>query len=173
MEKLLQTGKVKAIGVSNFSKAQIERLIKNTSVVPAVHQIECHPWLQQKEFTQWHKDRGIHVTHYSPFGNQNEIYSGPGHLGKLIDSPELNEIGKKYGKTGAQVALAWGITQGHSVLPKSKTPKRIRDNLQGDFKLKDEDMKKIETINKKLRFNDSSAEFGMDFFSDLEGKNSV
>lgn len=66
---------------------------------------------------------------------------------------------------------AWGITQGHSVLPKSKTPSRIKANLEGDFKLSDEDMKKIEGINKKLRFNDSSESFGRDFFTDLEGKN--
>lgn len=105
MEKLLQTGKVKAIGVSNFSKAEIERLVSNCSVMPAVHQMELHPWLQQREFVEWHKAKGIHVTHYSPFGNQNEIYAGPKHLGKLIDEPLLNEIGKKYGKTGAQVAL--------------------------------------------------------------------
>lgn len=105
MEKLLQTGKVKAVGVSNFSKAEIERLVKNTSVVPAAHQLELHPWLQQRAFTQWHKEKGIYITQYSPFGNQNEIYSGPKQIGKLIEDPVLNEIGKKYGKTGAQVAL--------------------------------------------------------------------
>ena len=69
------------------------------------------------------------------------------------------------------IDIAWGITQGHSVLPKSKTPSRIKANLEGDFKLSVEDMKKIEGINKKLRFNDSSADFGRDFFTDLEGKN--
>jgi alcohol dehydrogenase (NADP+) len=73
----------------------------------------------------------------------------------------------------ADCVVAWGVTLGHSVLPKSKTPKRIQENLQGDFKLSDEDMKKIQTINKKLRFNDSSADFGMEFFKDLEGKGSI
>lgn len=66
--------------------------------------------------------------------------------------------------------IAWGITQGHSVLPKSKTPARIRANLEGDLKLSPEDMKTIETINKKYRFNDSSGVFGRQFFEDLEGK---
>jgi len=61
----------------------------------------------------------------------------------------LVEIGKKHNKTGAQIALAWGITKGHSVLPKSKTPSRIAANLEGDFKLPEEDMKKIESIDKK------------------------
>lgn len=64
MEKVMQKGKVKAIGVSNFSKAELERLIAETNVVPAAHQIECHPYLQQNSFTEFHKQKGIHVTQY-------------------------------------------------------------------------------------------------------------
>jgi alcohol dehydrogenase (NADP+) len=86
------------------------------------------------------------------------------------DDPVLVEIGEKYSKTGAQVALAWGIAHGHSVIPKSKTPSRIKSNLEGDFKLKAEDLKKIDAIDRKLRFNDSSKDFGYTFFADLEGK---
>jgi len=86
------------------------------------------------------------------------------------DDPVLVEIGKKYNKTGAQVALAWGIAQGHTVLPKSKTPSRIKANLEGDFKLDAEDMAKIEKIDKKARFNDASEGFGYKFFTDLDGK---
>ncbi|KAJ5249071.1 aldehyde reductase [Penicillium chermesinum] len=170
MEKLLKTGKTKAIGVSNCSKAEVERILQNASVVPAVHQMECHPWLQQREFTEWHKAKGIHVTHYSPFGNQNSLYGSKGGTGKLIEDPTLEAIGKQYGKNSAQVALAWGVTQGHSVLPKSKTPSRIKSNLEGDFKLSPSDMEKIYAINRKIRFNDSSGEFGRDFFEDLEDK---
>jgi len=170
MEQALKTGKTKAIGVSNCDKFEMERLVKNASVVPAVHQMECHPWLQQHEFTAWHRDNGIHVTHYSPFGNQNAIYGMKQEVGRLIDEPELAEIGKKYNKSAPQVTLAWGITLGHSVLPKSKTPSRIKSNLEGDFKLSPDDMKKIEKLNKKLRFNDSSGEFGREFFNGLEGK---
>ncbi|KAJ5370316.1 oxidoreductase [Penicillium cataractarum] len=149
MEKLLDTGKVKAIGVSNFSKAEMERLLKETSVVPAVHQMECHPWLQQ---------RGISFT------------DRRARLEKLINEPVLAEVGKQYDKSAPQVTLAWGVTQGHSVLPKSKTPSRIQSNLKGDFRLGPRDMEKIRYIDKKLRFNDSSGEFGRDFFTDLEGK---
>jgi diketogulonate reductase-like aldo/keto reductase len=107
MEQLLKTGKVKAIGVSNCDKSEMERLVKNSSIVPAVHQMECHPWLQQHDFTKWHRENGIHVTHYSPFGNQNSIYGekGKGGLGKLIEEPVLAEIGEQYNKTAAQVAL--------------------------------------------------------------------
>ena len=71
-----------------------------------------HPWLQQQSFDAWHKKHGIVLTQYSPFGNQNEIYDSGKSLPKLMDDPTLVEIGKKYNKTGAQVALAWGITKG-------------------------------------------------------------
>ena len=189
MEQLLKTGKARAIGVSNFNKSEMEHLIKNSSVVPAVHQMECHPWLQQHDFTEWNRSQGILVMHYSPFGNQNSLYAGkrPAHL---LDEPVLAEIGKPYNKSPSQVALgkcdlpgfslydtncscltAWAVTQGHAVLSKSKTPVRIRANLGGDFKLSPEDMKKIEKLNRKFRFNDSSNEFGRECFVGLEGKN--
>lgn len=119
MEKLLETGKAKAIGVSNFSKAEMERLLEHTSVVPAVHQMECHPWLQQRDFTQWHRSKGIHVTHYSPFGNQNAIYGVKGGAGKLIEEPLLVEIGKQYQKSAAQVALGECIGQEEALRARS------------------------------------------------------
>jgi len=81
-------------------------------------------------------------------------------MGKLIDDPVLAEIGKKYNKSGAQVALAWGISHGRSVIPKSKTDSRIKANLEGDFKLEAEDVKKIDGVDKQMRFNDPSANFG-------------
>lgn len=105
MEQLLKTGKAKAIGVSNFDKSEMERLIKNTSIVPAAHQLECHPWLQQRDFTEWHRKNGIHIIHYSPFGNQNALYSGKGEPTKLLEEPVLTEIGETYNKTPAQVTL--------------------------------------------------------------------
>lgn len=170
MEQMRQKGKTKAIGVSNFSKAELERLIAETNLTPAVHQIELHPYLQQPSFTAFHKQHGIHVTQYSPFGNQNEIYDSGKGMGKLMDDPVLVEIGEKHGKTGAQVALAWGIAKGHSVIPKSKTESRIKLNLEGDFKLPEEDVAKIDGIDKKLRFNDPSKSFGWEFYKDLDGK---
>ena len=117
MEKLQKSGKVKAIGISNFSKGEVERLLSKANIKPAAHQMEMHPYLVQKSFADWHKEQGIHITHYSPFGNQNPIYSGGENMGKLIDDPVLAEIGRKYNKNGAQVALAWGIAKGHSVIP--------------------------------------------------------
>jgi len=170
VEKLVKKGKARAIGISNFSRAEIEHLLKETTIVPAAHQLELHPWLQQADFAKFNQSKGIHITQYSPFGNQNDVYESGQHLGKLIEDPTLVEIGKKYKKTGAQVALAWGIAHGYSVIPKSKTPARIRENLEGDFKLEEEDVKRIDAIDKKLRFNDPSKAFGFEFYTDLDGK---
>lgn len=170
MEKLLKSGKTKAIGVSNFSKTQLTRILDEASVVPAAHQMELHPWLQQKEFVEFHKKHGIVITQYSPFGNLNEAYSSSSNLGKMIEEPVLVEIGKKYGKTGAHVALAWGISHGRSVIPKSKTPERIRSNLEGDFRLTDDELRQIDALDKKLRFCFLDAELGPKIFGDLDGR---
>ena len=105
MEQLLKTGKARAIGVSNFNKTEMEHLLKNTSIVPAMHQMECHPWLQQHGFTEWHRNKGIHVEHYSPFGNQNALYGEKSGPLKLLGEPVLAEIGEQYNKTPAQVVL--------------------------------------------------------------------
>lgn len=84
MERVLKTGKAKAIGISNFSRREVERVLEEGSVVPAAHQLECHPWLQQKEFVEWQKEKGIVIQHYSPFGNQNESYDKGKQFGKLM-----------------------------------------------------------------------------------------
>ncbi|KAI5296758.1 hypothetical protein KEM55_005646 [Ascosphaera atra] len=170
MEKLLDAGLVKAIGISNFAKHEVERVLKEANVVPAVHQLECHPWLQQKSFIDWHKSKGIHCTGYSALGNQNALYKQGSNIPPLIEDPTIKKIAEKHNKTPAQIALAWGVNNGHSVLVKSKTPSRIKENFESDFKLSDEDMKELYSIDKKRRFNDSSKEFGYDFFTDLDGK---
>jgi len=169
VEKLYKSGKAKAIGVSNFNQSELERVLKEGDVEPAVHQMELNPWLQQSAFVDWHKSKGIHVTAYSPFGNSNQIYDSPQGLGKTIEDPVLVDIGKKHQKSGAQVALAWGVSRGTSVIPKSKTEARIKQNLDSDFKLSEEEVQKISGINKKLRLNDPSDKFGWKFYQGLEG----
>ena len=173
MEKLVKSGKCRAIGISNFSKAELERLLGNCEIPPAAHQIELHPYLAQHSFCQFHADKGIHITQYSPFGNSNPTYSKGEDVQKLIDDPVLVEIGRKYGKNGAQVALAWGIAKGRSVIPKSKTAARIRANFESDWGtggLEEEDVRKVDGLDRRLRFNDPSARFGWEFYKDLEGK---
>ena len=86
MEKLVATGKTKAIGISNFSRGELETLLKETTIVPAAHQLELHPYLQQKEFCEFNKSKGILITQYSPFGNANPIYDKGKEVDKLIVS---------------------------------------------------------------------------------------
>ncbi|KAH0548404.1 hypothetical protein GP486_007956 [Trichoglossum hirsutum] len=171
MEKLLETGKTKAIGIANFSRAEVERLLKETSVIPAVHQMELHPWLQQKSFLEFHKSVGIHVVGYSPLGNQNKVYDQKeGKEGKLLDDPTLVAVGKKYGKNPAQIALGWGVNCGHSVIVKSKRPELVRSNFESDFEIKADDLQELQSIDKKMRFNDPSGGFGYNCLADLDGK---
>jgi diketogulonate reductase-like aldo/keto reductase len=137
--------------------------------------MEVHPLLAQKVFTKWHKTKGIHVTQFSPLANQNSFYrdvhwsNGRANRTHLIDEPILREIGKKYNKSAAQVALSWGINHGRSVIPKSVIPWQIAENLASDFKMDDEDVKKIDALDQKLRFNDPSEEYRWKLYSDLEG----
>lgn len=175
MEKLLGTGKVKAIGVSNFSKGEIETLLREGSVAPAVHQMEGHPYLQQKDFNAWLRAKGIHVTQFSPLGNLNSFYrevswsKTQSHMDRIIDHPILQELAAKYKKTPVQMALAWGVNCGRSVIPKSVIDWQIKQNLESDFDIEKADMEKMGEMDLKVRFNDPSEEYRWPLYSDLEG----
>ncbi|KAJ5187252.1 hypothetical protein N7449_010246 [Penicillium cf. viridicatum] len=175
MEDVIKTGKVKAIGVSNFSKGEIETLLEKAGTVPAVHQMEVHPYLQQKEFNKWLKEQGIHVVQFSPLGNMNDFYRQTGwskkiaHMKRVIDQPIMKEIAEKYGKSTAQVVLAWGINSGRSVIPKSVVDWQVEQNLEADFELQPEDMAQISVLDAKARFNDPSLDYEWRLYSDLEG----
>lgn len=114
-----ETGKVKAIGVSNFNIKQLETIIDATGVVPAMNQIECHPSLIQQDLFDYCNKKGIIITAYSPLGNN--IIGRP----RAIDSQEVQAIAKRLGKEPAQVLIAWVAHQGFCVIPKSVTPARI------------------------------------------------
>ncbi|KAL4753899.1 hypothetical protein BDW72DRAFT_201132 [Aspergillus terricola var. indicus] len=156
-EIMKSTEKIRAIGVSHFSRDEVETLIK-AGMTPAVHQMELHPFLSQKSFAAWHKSLGIHVQQFSPLGNMNSFYrdvywsNGRVNFGRLLDEPVLSEIGAKYSKSPAQVALAWGVNHGRSVIPKSTIPWQIRQNIESDFVLDEEDMDRIARLNADLRF---------------------
>ena len=175
MEKLLDTGKVRHIGISNFSPHQLYQLLKQTTIKPAVHQFELHPYLQQVDFVQWHQDNGIDVTAYSPLANLNPIYSSPGESKdvppSLLVNEDITEIAKERGCTNAQVALAWGIHRGYSVIPKSQHADRIQENFESmECKLKEEDYTIIEKLGKEYlkRFNNPSDGWGVPLYQDLE-----
>ncbi|SEP00483.1 aldo/keto reductase [Amycolatopsis saalfeldensis] len=132
-EELLRAGKTRAIGVSNFQIAHLERLAGETGTVPAVNQIELHPALQQTELRAYHRTHGIATEAWSPLAQ-----------GELLTDPVLTDLAGKHGRTAAQVVLRWHIQLGNIVFPKSKTPDRIRENIDVfDFALSDDDLAAI------------------------------
>lgn len=142
LEKLYQDGVVKAIGVSNFHIEHLERLMKECDIVPVVNQVECHPYLQQKELKVFCKNNGIVLESWSP------LFRG----GEVLQEEMIQEIANKYRKTPAQVILRWHLQEGSIIIPKSVTPSRIKENIDVfDFKLSNEDMKQIATLERNQR----------------------
>jgi len=141
-EKLHADGRIRAIGVSNFEPEHLERLIAETSVVPAVDQIELHPHLQQQAAREYHAEQGIATEAWSPLG------SGKG----LLEVPAIVAIAQKHGRTPAQIVLRWHLQLGNVVIPKSVTPSRIKENIEVfDFSLDTEDLAAISALNEDRR----------------------
>ncbi|MER6620777.1 aldo/keto reductase [Streptomyces sp. NPDC000931] len=148
-EKLLDDGRVRAIGVSNFLPEHLERLTAETSVVPAVNQIELHPHLQQHASREYHAERGIATEAWSPLG------SGKG----ILEIPAIVAIAQKHGRTAAQVVLRWHLQLGNIVIPKSVTPSRIAENIDVfGFSLDAEDLAAISALNEDRRIGSHPAE---------------
>ncbi|MEU6881834.1 aldo/keto reductase [Streptomyces sp. NPDC046712] len=151
-EKIHADGRAKAIGVSNFLPEHLERLIGETSVVPAVNQIELHPHLQQAASREAHAKHGIATEAWSPLGQ------GKG----LLEVPAIVAVAQKHGRTPAQVVLRWHLQTGNVVIPKSVTPSRIRENIDVfDFELDAEDMAAIAVLDENRRLGPNPAEFSV------------
>ncbi|MEU8520817.1 aldo/keto reductase [Streptomyces sp. NBC_01216] len=151
-EKIHADGRAKSIGVSNFLPEHLERLVGETSVVPAVNQIELHPHLQQYESRAAHERHGIATEAWSPLGQG----------GSLLEVPALVAIAQKHGRTPAQVVLRWHVQTGNVVIPKSVTPSRIRENIDVfGFALDDEDMAAVAALNEDRRIGPDPAEFSV------------
>ncbi|XP_066290542.1 1,5-anhydro-D-fructose reductase-like isoform X1 [Branchiostoma lanceolatum] len=152
MESLVDEGLAKSIGVSNFNRQQLERLLQNCRIKPAVNQVELHPYLAEQDLVDFCKGKGIHLTAYSPLGS-------PGRHGKrhsaprLIEDPCVAGMAKRYGKSPAQILLRYHLDRGVSVIPKSVTPSRIQANFDiMDFSLSQEDMATLCGLDRKLRY---------------------
>ena len=127
LERLLSDGKVRAIGVSNFMAEHLTRLFEATSVVPAVNQIEVHPYFRQPELLAANAEHGIVSQAWSPIGGITH-YRDSGHTSTLED-PTIGKIAATHGKTPAQVMLRWHLQRGRQVIPKSVNPARINENF--------------------------------------------
>lgn len=142
MEELYRAGKIKAIGVSNFTAEQLDDLIKNNTVKPAVNQIETHAFFQQPEMYKVMKKHKIQMEAWSPFAQGRD---------GLFTNPVLQAIGKKYNKSTAQVSLRWHYQRGIVAIPRSSQVAHMKENLDiFDFKLSKADMRTISTLDKNI-----------------------
>jgi 2,5-diketo-D-gluconate reductase A len=137
-EKLLEAGRAKAIGVSNFKPAHLQRLLDETGIVPAVNQIQLSPQIPREEQRAFNREHGIVTESWSPLG------AG----GDLLGSPILAQIGQAHGKSPAQVVLRWHVQNGLVAIPKSKTPERLAANLDVfDFELSDTELLALDKLS--------------------------
>ncbi|NOK21015.1 aldo/keto reductase [Corallococcus carmarthensis] len=149
LEKLLADGKVRAIGVSNFMPEHLDRLLSAASVVPAVNQIEVHPYFQQTALQRVHEKHGIVTQAWSPIGG---VIAYGGREKTTFDDPTLLGIARQYGKSAAQVMLRWHLQKGLSAIPKSVKPARIAENFDVfDFELTREQVAAIDALDTKVR----------------------
>lgn len=150
MEKAYKGGKVKAIGLSNFTIEQMEEILNICEVKPAVLQIEVHPYSQEKKLKSFLEANGIAAQAWYPLGHGDNA---------LLQEPVFTKLGEKYGKSNAQIILRWHIQYGNIVIPGSKNPAHIRDNFDlFDFSLTDDEMAEISAINKDKRYYISTPE---------------
>lgn len=150
MEKAYKEGKVKAIGLSNFSQSQIREILDICEVKPVVLQTEVHPYYQEKKLKDYLKKEGIVIQAWYPLGHGDKA---------LLEEPLFQELGKKYGKSSAQIILHWHIQAGNIVIPGSKSPAHIQDNFDlFDFSLTAWEMAQISIMDKNVRYYTSTPE---------------
>lgn len=146
-------GRARSIGVSNFNRDHLDRVIDATGVVPSVNQVELHPRLQQSELRRYHQEHGILTEAWSPLAQG----------GELLSDATIEEIALTVGRTAAQVVLRWHVQVGNVVIPKSVTPSRIEENFRiFDFELSDEQMDKIAHLDVGERTGPDPATFAND-----------
>lgn len=150
MEKAYQEGKVRAIGLSNFNRTQIEEILSQCKVRPAVLQTEVHPYNQEKELKAFLNEEAMVIQAWYPLGHGDKA---------LIQEKVFAELAQKYGKSNAQIILRWQIQSGNIVIPGSKNPAHIRDNFDlFDFSLTDEEMSRIAAMDQRKRYYTSTPE---------------
>jgi 2,5-diketo-D-gluconate reductase A len=142
LERVHADGRARSIGVSNFQIPHLERLLEEGDVIPAVNQIEAHPYLTQEQLRSFGESHGIVTEAWSPIGR-----------GRLLDDPAIRAVADRMGRTPAQVVLRWHIQLGNVVFPKTSRPERLRENIElFDFSLDESDMESISALDRGERF---------------------
>ncbi|KRM41901.1 aldo/keto reductase [Lentilactobacillus parafarraginis] len=139
-EELKKQGKVRSIGVSNFTRSQLELLKTQANEMPVVNQIETHPYLTQAPLIKFDHDQSIVTQAWSPLGR-----------GLLLDNPMINKMAAHHHKSAAQIILRWDIQRGVAVIPKSQDPKRIAQNADLNFELSGDEMSMLDVMNRNQR----------------------
>jgi D-xylose reductase len=156
MEELVRAGLVRNIGVCNFGVSLLRDLLSYAEIVPAVLQVEMHPFLTQEKLLRFCVEEEIAVTAFSPLGAASYYSIGmAGEGDSALEQPIVQETARQHGKTPAQVLLRWGVQRGTSVIPKTTRSERLRENLDiFDFELSAEEVSAIGALNRNRRFND-------------------
>ncbi|MEO7065552.1 MAG: aldo/keto reductase [Rhodanobacter sp.] len=144
MIRLRDEGRVGAIGVCNFATGQLQRLIGETGIKPVLNQVELHPYFQQRELRDFHKQLGIATQSWSPLGLWKDHQVSP------LDDPLIRELAVKYGKSPAQIILRWHLDNGLLVISKSSRPARIEENFHlSDFSLEDRELARMSQLDRR------------------------
>jgi diketogulonate reductase-like aldo/keto reductase len=163
LEKLLDDGRVRAIGVSNFMPEHLEELLRNAAVVPAVNQIEVHPYFSQPAVRAADTAHGIVTQAWSPIGGITFYREGQG--GSTLEDATIADIAKVHDKTPAQVMLRWHLQQGRSAIPKSTRPQRIAENFDVfDFELAESELAAIDSLDRGVRRGPEPAAITLETF---------
>ncbi|KJH41801.1 oxidoreductase, aldo/keto reductase family protein [Dictyocaulus viviparus] len=158
LEDFVRDGKIRTIGLSNFNHSQIERVIANSTIKPAVLQVELHPYFQQTKLRAFCKEKGIAVTAYSSLGNPGSAFFRKPGDPNILTEPIVKKIAAQHGKTPAQVVLRWAVQQDIIVIPKSTSEARIKENAAlFNFQLTDVEMKEINSLERGWRIVDITA----------------
>jgi len=154
MEKLIDKGLVKSIGVSNFSISKLKEMKNYANILPAVNQVESHPFLQQNELIDYCFNNGIAITAYAPLASRDRVAAMKSeNEPKLLEHPTIEAIAKKHNASAAQILIAWQIKRNIIVIPKSVNETRLKENFESQNVLLDEnDLKEIGKLNRNYRY---------------------
>ena len=156
MERLVQSGLVRTIGISNFCISLIRDLLSYASLRPSVLQVESHPYLVQNKLLKYCQQEQIALTAFSPLGAPSYVPLGMATAAdSVIEQPLIQQIARQVNRTPAQVVLRWGVQRGTAVIPKTERIERLKENLSlFDFELTQEQMELISGLDRNQRFND-------------------